>query len=84
MKSEKAALLHNHCDNLQLLLFEKSLKIGKCTPKKRRYKQDMKEFALTLDFYSPRAYNYWIDGISDFSLIWINNNRQIGFYDMFI
>ena len=39
-------------------MFENSLKNGKCTPKKRRYTQDMKEFALTLYFYSPRAYNY--------------------------
>ena len=58
VKTEKAALLNNHFGNLQLSLFENSMKNGKCTPKKRRYTQDITEVALTLYFYSPQAYNY--------------------------
>ena len=58
VKSEEAALMPSHFGNLQLSLFKNCMKNGKCTPKKRRYTQDVKEFSLTLYFYSPHAYNY--------------------------
>ena len=59
VKTEQAVLFHNHSRNLQLSLLVNSMKKWKCTPKKRRYTQELKEFALTLYFYSPRAYNYF-------------------------
>ena len=58
ISSEQAGILHASFDNLQLSLFKNTKKNAKRKPSGRRYDDQVKEFALTLYFYSPKAYKY--------------------------
>ncbi len=58
ISSEQAGMLHAAFENLQLSLFKNTKTNVKRKPSGRRYDDQMKEFALTLYFYSPKAYKY--------------------------
>ena len=53
-----SSILHRAFDNLQLSLFKNTKDNLTSKPTARRYSDDIKEFALTLYFYSPKAYRY--------------------------
>jgi hypothetical protein len=58
ISTEQAGILHAAFDNLQLSLFQNAKDNLSSTPTGRRYSDEVKEFALTLYFYSPKAYRY--------------------------
>ncbi len=58
VKEEEAEVLHNNFDNISLSLFQNALKNKNVQPNGRRYADQIKEFAVTLHFYSPKAYNF--------------------------
>ena len=58
ISSEQAGILHAAFENLQLSLFKNTKTNVKRKPSGRRYDDQMQEFALTLYFYSPKAYKY--------------------------
>ena len=58
ISTEQAGILHAAFDNLQLSLFQNAKDNLSSTPTDRRYSDEVKEFALTLYFYSPKAYRY--------------------------
>lgn len=59
IKEDEAALLHNNFDGLKLSLFNNVLKNEKAKALcGRRYTEQVKEFAVTVNFYSPKAYQF--------------------------
>ena len=58
IKSEIADRLHTSFDTLQLSIFHNAKNNTTISPNGRRYTDDIKQFALTLYFYSPKAYQY--------------------------
>ncbi len=58
IKEEEAELLHNNFDGLNLSLFNNAMKNNKALPGGRRYTDEIKEFAVTIQYYSPKAYNF--------------------------
>ncbi len=58
IKSDIADKLHASFDKIQLSIFQNVQKNSQSLPCGRRYTDDIKEFALTLYFYSPKAYQY--------------------------
>lgn len=58
IKSNLADKLHASFDKIQLSIFQNVQKNTQSLPCGRRYTDDIKEFALTLYFYSPKAYQY--------------------------
>ena len=58
IKTEVADRLHKSFDKLQLLIFYNSKNNTMTPPCGRRYTDDIKEFSLTLHYYSPKAYEY--------------------------
>ena len=58
IKSEIADRLHSSFDTLQLSIFHNTKHNTTVAPTGRRYTDDIKEFALTLYYYSPKAYQY--------------------------
>ena len=58
IKTEEASLLHNNFDGLQLSMFRNTLQNAQRLKQGKRYTETVKEFAITLYFYSPRAYNF--------------------------
>lgn len=58
VKTEIANRLHTSFDKLQLSLFHNVKNNNVTFPTGRRYTDDIKEFSLTLYFYSPKAYEY--------------------------
>lgn len=58
ISTEQAGILHAAFDNLQLSVFQDAKENLTCAPTARRYSDEVKEFALTLYFYSPKAYRY--------------------------
>ncbi|CAB4022717.1 DNA transposase THAP9-like [Paramuricea clavata] len=58
IKSDVADKLHASFDKIQLSIFQNVQKNSQSLPCGRRYTDDIKEFALTLYFYSPKAYQY--------------------------
>ena len=55
---DEASLLHDNFDNVQLSVFNNTLQNTGRQEKGRRYNDTVKEFATTLYFYSPKAYNF--------------------------
>ena len=58
IKTEIADRLHKSFDKLQLSIFYNSKNNTMTPPCGRRYTDDIKEFSLTLYYYSPKAYEY--------------------------
>jgi hypothetical protein len=58
ISTEQAGILHAAFDNLQLSIFQNAKDNLSSTPTGRRYSDEVKESALTLYFYSPKAYRY--------------------------
>ena len=58
VKSDIADRLHASFDKLQLSIFNNAKNNTTTSPCGRRYTEDIKEFSLTLYFYSPKAYEY--------------------------
>ena len=56
VKTEIADRLHASFDKLQLSIFHNAKNNTTISPCGRRYTDDIKEFSLTLYFYSPKAY----------------------------
>lgn len=48
----------NNFEGFQLEVFHSELRNSKISARQRRYSTEMKEFALTIYFYSPKAYNF--------------------------
>jgi hypothetical protein len=55
---QEADLMHNNFDGMKLALFQNVMKNSKRAAKGRRYSDEVKEFAVTLQFYSAKAYTY--------------------------
>lgn len=55
---QEADILHANFDTMQLALFKNVLKNSKRRSKGRRYSDEVKEFAVTLQYYSTKAYKY--------------------------
>lgn len=51
-------VLMNNFNNFSLDLIRNELRNNKKCPRNRRYSVSIKQFALTLFFYSPRAYQF--------------------------
>ena len=58
ISSEQAGILHAAFDNLQFSLFKNTKNNVTSAPSARRYDDQVKEFALTLYYYSAKAYKY--------------------------
>ena len=58
IKTEIADRLHKSFDKLQLSIFHNAKNNTMTSPCGRRYTDDIKEFSLTLYYYSPKAYEY--------------------------
>ena len=58
VKTEIANRLHASFDKLQLSIFNNTKNNTTISPCGRPYTDDIKEFSLTLYFYSPKAYEY--------------------------
>ena len=50
--------MHNNFDGIQLALFQNVMKNSRRASRGRRYSDEVKEFAVTLQFYSAKAYDY--------------------------
>ncbi|CAB3997104.1 DNA transposase THAP9 [Paramuricea clavata] len=57
IKQDEAELLHHNFNGLNLSLFNNVMK-NKAQTCGRRYTDQIKEFAVTVHFYSPKAYNF--------------------------
>ena len=55
---QEADLMHNNFDGIQLALFQNVMKNSRRASRERRYSDEVKEFAVTLQFYSAKAYDY--------------------------
>ena len=55
---QEADLMHNNFDGIQLALFQNVMKNSRRASRGRRYSDEVKEFAVTLQFYSAKAYEY--------------------------
>lgn len=51
-------VLMNNFEGFQLDLFRSEAKNSKCSKTQKRYSKEMRKFALTLHFYSPKAYAF--------------------------
>ena len=58
ISSEQAGILHAAFDNLQFSLFKNTKNNVTSAPSARRYVDQVKKFALTLYYYSAKAYKY--------------------------
>ncbi|CAB3990328.1 THAP domain-containing 9 [Paramuricea clavata] len=58
IKTEIADRLHKSFDKLQLSIFHNAKNNTLTSPCGRRYTDDIKEFSLTLYYYSPKAYEH--------------------------
>ena len=58
MTPEDAEMMHCRFDALQLSIFKDTQNNVTRTLCGRRYSDMVKEFAVTLNFYSPKAYEY--------------------------
>lgn len=58
LESEPATLLSNSFTGMKLNLLQNKVNNAGQKPKGCRYSQELKEFALTLHYYSPQAYRY--------------------------
>jgi hypothetical protein len=58
ISSKEAEALHSTFENTHLEFLYNFTENLKCKPSGRRYSDEIKEFALTLYFYSPKAYKY--------------------------
>ena len=58
LTNDDAQNLHAEFDEIQLSIFRDTKNNVSCLPNGRRYSDIVKEFAVTLHFYSPKAYEY--------------------------
>lgn len=58
LESEPAALLSNSFTGMKLELLQNEVSDAGHKPKGCRYSQELKQFAITLHYYSPQAYRY--------------------------
>ena len=55
---DDAENMHAKFDAIQLSIFRDTKNNVSCAPNGRWYSDDVKEFATTLNYYSPKAYQY--------------------------
>ena len=55
---DDAELLSAKFNGVQLAIFRDTKNNSTCDPRGRRYSDFVKEFAVTLNYYSPKAYEY--------------------------
>ena len=58
LRPEDAEYMHAKFDDIQLSIFRDTKNNVSCDPRGRRYSDNVKEFATTLNYYSPKAYEY--------------------------
>ncbi len=58
INSSEAEALHSEFDNIHLQFLHNFKDNHKASPSGRRYSDEIKEFAITLHYYSPKAYEY--------------------------
>ena len=58
INSSEAEALHSKFDNIHLQFLHNFKDNHKASPSGRRYSDEIKEFAITLHYYSPKAYEY--------------------------
>ncbi|KAF5281734.1 hypothetical protein FQR65_LT14574 [Abscondita terminalis] len=58
LQTDSAELLKHNFEGVSLELFCNELKNQKRVPTGRRYSEEIKKFALTLNYYSPKGYNF--------------------------
>lgn len=58
LNAECEDILLNKFDGIAADIFKNQLKNNMSKPKSRRYNSKIKEFALTLHYYSPKAYAF--------------------------
>ena len=56
INTEQAKIFHATFEKLQLSLFQNTKENLNSAPSARIYSDEVKEFALTIYFYSPKAY----------------------------
>ena len=56
VSAQDAENMHADFDNIQLSIFRDTKNNTTCTPTGRIYSDIVKEFAATLNYYSPKAY----------------------------
>ena len=56
LRPEDAEYMHAKFDDIQLSIFRDTKNNVSCDPCGRRYSDNVKEFATTLNYYSPKAY----------------------------
>lgn len=58
IREHSTKILHNNFSGMALQVFENEIKNGSTAQNGRRYSDEIKKFALTMNSYSPEAYNY--------------------------
>jgi len=58
LDSETESMITNKFDGMFLELFKNQLKNEKHKIEGQRYSNEIKQFAMTLNYYSPKAFNY--------------------------
>jgi hypothetical protein len=58
IEQDDAEVMHSKFDGVQLSIFRDTKSNVSCVPCGRRYSDPVKEFATTLHYYSPKAYQY--------------------------
>ena len=58
LTTDDAENMHAQFDEIQLSIFRDTKNNVSCLPNGRRYSDVVKEFAMTLHYYSPKAYEY--------------------------
>ena len=58
IEPDDAEVMHSKFNGIQLSIFRDTKNNVSCAPCGRRYSDPVKEFATTLHYYSPKAYQY--------------------------
>ncbi|CAB4006611.1 THAP domain-containing 9 [Paramuricea clavata] len=58
LTSDDAENMHSKLDKIQLSIFRDTKNNVSCAPNGRRYTEIVKEFVTTLNYYSPKTYQY--------------------------
>lgn len=58
LEEDELALLRNNFGGMAQHTFRNQLSNSRGSTRKRKYNQQIKQFALTLHYYSPKAYDY--------------------------
>ena len=58
LSSDRIDFLNLNFDSDPITLIENELRANKCEQQGHRYSEKLKDFAVTMHFYSAKAYNY--------------------------